>query len=367
MNTTLRLGLLGGGQLAQMLALAAHPLGIRTSFIDPATEACASPVARQIQGDWTNRAMLDRLAQEVDVVSFEFENVPNEALAYLAGLCPAWPPVAALSAGQDRLLEKQLFGELGIAAAEFRQVESLQQLETALTEIGLPAILKTRRQGYDGKGQAVIRDMNQTESAWKAVGERPCLLERLIAFEREVSIIAVRGQNGEIRCYPLTQNRHEQGILIESIAKPDDPMQAQAEAAIRPLLERLGYVGVLALELFEAQGQLLANEFAPRVHNSGHWTQNGTACSQFENHVRAVCGLPLGNTSAKNYSAMYNCIGQMPNPTQVLAIPGTHLHDYGKAPRPGRKLGHVNLNCENPEQLTEAQAQLRPLINNLLG
>lgn len=367
MNTSLRLGLLGGGQLAQMLALAAHPLGIKTSFIDPSAEACASPVARQIQGDWTDRALLDHLARTVDVVSFEFENVPDEALAYLADLCPAWPPVAALSSGQDRLQEKRLFGELGIAVAAYHPVESLAQLEAALAEIGLPAILKTRRQGYDGKGQALIRDASQAESAWKSVGERPCLLERLVPFEREVSIIAVRGQSGEIRCYPLTQNRHEQGILIESIARPGDPMQAQAEAAIRPLLERLNYVGVLALELFEAKGQLLANEFAPRVHNSGHWTQNGTACSQFENHVRAVCGLPLGDTSARGSSAMYNCIGQMPDPARVLAIPGAHLHDYGKAPRPGRKLGHVNLNCESPEQLAEAQTQLRPLLNNLLG
>lgn len=367
MTKVRNLGLLGGGQLARMLALAAHPLGIRTSFIDPSSEACAAAVASQLRGDWTERPLLDRLAGEVDVISFEFENVPDEALAYLAGRCPVWPPAIALSSGQDRLLEKQLFGELGIAVPDYRPVASLAELKAAMADIGLPAILKTRRQGYDGKGQALIPDVAQTESAWQAVGERPCLLERLVPFEREVSIIAVRSQSGEVRCYPLTENRHQQGILIQSIARPQDPMQAQAEAIISRLLERLDYVGVLALELFESQGRLLANEFAPRVHNSGHWTQNGAQTCQFENHVRAICGLPLGDTSAINQSAMYNCIGQMPDLAQVLAIPGAHLHDYGKAPRPGRKLGHVNLNCESPQALVEAQQRLEPLLRNTLA
>lgn len=363
----MRLGLLGGGQLARMLALAAHPLGIEISFIDPASEACAASVARQLQGDWDDEAVLNSLAQQVDVVSFEFENVPSRALEYLAAGCQVWPPALALTSGQDRLLEKQLFDELGIPVAPYVAVASLDELKAAMEQIGLPAMLKSRRQGYDGKGQALLRDAVEAQAAWAALGERPCLLERMVAFEREVSIIAVRSQAGEIRAYSLSENLHRQGILIESIARHQDPMQGLAEDYVGRLLTRLGYVGVLALELFQISGQpssqprLLANEFAPRVHNSGHWTLEGAETSQFENHVRAVCGLPLGATQALGWSAMHNCIGRMPEAAQVLAIPGAHLHDYAKHARPGRKLGHINLRARGPEELAQAQEHLRRL------
>lgn len=369
----MRLGLLGGGQLARMLALAAHPLGIEVSFLDPSAEACAAPVARQVLGDWDDEALLDSLARQVDVISFEFENVPSRALEYLAAGCQVWPPALALTSGQDRLLEKRLFDELGIPVAPYAAVASLEELEDAVARIGLPAMLKSRRQGYDGKGQALVRDAAEAKVAWRALGERPCLLESLVAFEREVSIIAVRSQSGEIRAYAVSENLHRQGILIESIARPDDPVQAVAEAYVGRLLTRLDYVGVLALELFQVPGQalgqasgqtqpqLLANEFAPRVHNSGHWTQEGAETSQFENHVRAVCGLPLGSTQTLGWSAMHNCIGQMPDAAQVLAIPGAHLHDYAKLARPGRKLGHINLRARDPEALAQAQERLRRL------
>lgn len=367
MNRIKRLGLLGGGQLAQMLALAAQPLGISTNFIDPSPDACAASVAGQLQGAWNDQSLLEALAKHTDVISFEFENVPTEALEYLASRHPIWPPPIALSSGQDRLLEKQLFDDLEIDVTPYRPVSGLEEINDAIRDLRLPAILKTRRQGYDGKGQALIRTQAQIAAAWQSLGERPCLLESLVDFEREVSIIAVRTESGEIRCWPLTENRHQQGILIESIARQNDPMQKLAEAYIKRLLEHLGYVGVLALELFESQGQLLANEFAPRVHNSGHWTQNGAETCQFENHVRAVFGLPLGSTRPIGHAAMFNCIGQMPDRAQVLSIPGAHLHDYGKAPRPGRKLGHVNLRADSPEALAEAMARLRPLLKNQLA
>ncbi len=337
------LGLLGGGQLAQMLALAGHPLGIDTLFIDPAADACAARVAHHLHGRFDDPALLQQLAERADVVSYEFESVPTTGIEWLASQIPVYPPPQALASGRDRLHEKQLFGKLGIPTAEYRAVNDLEQLLGAVSELGLPALLKSRREGYDGKGQYLLRPGASAAEAWQAVGGVEAILERLVPFQRELSIIAVRSREGEIRCYPLSENQHRNGILHLSIRRPDDPLQGQAEVLVSGLLQHLDYVGVIALELFAQEGRLLANEFAPRVHNSGHWTMEGALCSQFENHLRAIFGLPLGATQGSDEVAMVNFIGHPPASADLLAIPGLHLHLYGKEPRSGRKVGHATV------------------------
>src|SRR4029077_13484324 len=245
-------------------------------------------------------------------------------------------------------------------------VDSSAALARAVAEVGLPAVVKTRRLGYDGKGQVVLETQDQVASAWTALGGTPCIVEGFVRFTRELSVLAVRGRDGAATCYPLVENRHEGGILRRSLAPASalaPAVGAQAEQFARALLEHLGYVGVLALELFEVAGDLLANEVAPRVHNSGHWTIEGAETSQFENHVRAILGLPLGSTAARGPSAMVNCIGTMPDRDAVLRIPGAHLYDYGKAERAGRKLGHVTVTASDTEELTARLARVRALCD----
>ncbi len=359
----MRIGFLGGGQLARMMALAGTPLGLEFSFLDPAQDACAGVIATPICGAYDDLAGLDRLADSCDLVTFEFENVPAAVAARLADHAPVFPPPRALAVGQDRLHEKRLFGELGIPTAPYRPVESAEDLTKAAAEIGLPALLKTRTQGYDGKGQRMIRGTDDLTGAWEGLGSVPCILEGVVPFEREVSMVAVRGRDGEVRFYPLNENTHRNGILYRTLARPGDPLQASAEAHAAALLNALGYVGVIALELFVADGQLLANEFAPRVHNTGHWTIEGSVTSQFENHLRAICGLPLGDTSALGQVAMINLIGELPDSNAILAIPGAHLHLYGKAPRPGRKIGHVTIQAEDAATLQATLATAEGLIS----
>ncbi len=347
----MKLGILGGGQLARMLALAAHPLGIEVVFVDPQPDACAAPVARQIQANYADPAALAQLADQVDRVTFEFENVAAESARYLAEHLPVFPSYQALEQGQDRWSERSLFRRLGIPQPEFLPVDSLADLQAAVTAIGFPAMLKTRCQGYDGKGQALIREASEVARAWKSVGEQPSLLEALVAFSREISVFGARDAQGRLAIYPLSENSHDHGILHLAISQPQDPFQAQAAAYLTKLMEHLDYIGVMALELFQEGDCLLANEFAPRVHNSAHWTLEGAETSQFENHVRAVCGLPLGGTEALGHAAMVNCIGQMPDVRDVLALSGAHLHHYGKQERPGRKLGHIGLRCPSKAAL----------------
>jgi len=312
-------GVIGGGQLGRMLALAGIPLGLSFRFLDPSPAAPAGEVGELLVGAYDDAELLDRLAAGATVVTYEFENVPVEA-ARRVGAVPA---AAALEASQDRLVEKQLFRRLGIPTPRIDdEVESF------------PAILKTRRLGYDGKGQRLVE-------TWEGPGPSHVLEERL-SFERELSLLAVRGRDGDTRFWPLVENVHEDGILRTSRAPAAAAPQAEAEGYASRLLDELGYVGVLALELFDVGGRLLANEFAPRVHNTGHWTIEGAATSQFENHLRAVLGLPLGSTESRP-SAMFNLIGAAPVMEDVLRIAGAHLHLYGKEPRPGRKLGHVTL------------------------
>lgn len=342
-------GILGGGQLARMLALSGAPLGLRFLVLDSVADACAAQFAPLLQADYRDQAALAEFAGRVDVVTFDFENVPAESAVWLAERVPVFPSPRALAVAQDRMAEKTLFRELGIPVPPFAAVDSRESLQAALDEIGTPCILKTRRLGYDGKGQFRLRSAADADAAWEALGAQAgtvgLILEAFVSFQRELSVVAVRGRDGELRAWPLTENWHVDGILAASLAPADADagLQAQALAAARKLAEALDYVGVFALELFLKDGVLMANELAPRVHNSGHWTIEGAKTSQFEQHIRAICGWPLGSVALVGPVEMTNLIGDdMAAWPQILAEEGAHLHLYGKATaRPGRKMGHV--------------------------
>lgn len=359
-------GVLGGGQLGRMLALAGYPLGLRFRFFDPTPGACAGQLAELVVGDYGDHAVLDRFAAELDVVTYEFENVPVEAGRHLATRLPVYPPPAALEIAQDRLNEKRFFEGIGVGVPPYWAVSTRGELEQAVAELGLPAVLKTRREGYDGKGQLVLHAESDLVAAWEALGTQPLLLEGFVPFEREVSALGVRGRDGDVRVYPLVENVHRAGILRRSTAPADVParLAVEAEAVMRAALHALEYVGVLAIEFFVADGRLLANEMAPRVHNTGHWTIEGAVTSQFENHVRAVAGLPLGDPSAIGEIRMLNIIGESPNPATLLTIPGAHVHLYGKSPRPGRKLGHLTLCGDDPESLEARFQDARRILDD---
>jgi len=361
----MRLGILGGGQLGRMLALAAIPLDVRCRFLDPDEDAPAAAVGEHCRGEFEDMDALGRFAEGLDVVTYEFENVPVAAAEWLARRLPTYPPVAALAASQERLAEKSFFKGLGIATPAFAPADSLQQLGAAIEEIGLPAVVKTRRFGYDGKGQAVVRAMSEIENVWRLLGGMPLIVEGLVRFDRELSIIAVRSRQGEVRTYPLVQNSHRDGILRLSIAPARNltpSLQLAADEIVRQAMNALNYVGVLAIELFDVGGRLLVNEMAPRVHNSGHWTIEGAETSQFENHVRAVLALPLGETAVRGYCAMVNLIGELPDTRAILAGPGTHLHLYGKEPRPKRKIGHVTVRADDRDTLNQQLALIGKLV-----
>jgi 5-(carboxyamino)imidazole ribonucleotide synthase len=362
----MRVGIIGGGQLGRMLAMAGAELGIACTTLDPATDSPAAQVAPAIVGAYDDPGALLALAEASDVVTYEFENVPAASTRFLAerGM-PLFPPPDALEVAQDRIAEKALFTEVGLTVPTFAAVQDTASLAEAIAAVGLPAVLKTRRLGYDGKGQAVVRREERAEDAWRAVGEVPSMLEALVPFDREVSIVAVRGRDGEVRSWPVVENHHRDGILRTTYAPAPaltDDLQAAAEAHARAVMDRLGYVGVLAIELFQLGERLLGNEMAPRVHNSGHWTIEGARTSQFENHMRAVCGLPLGDTAVDRPAAMVNLIGAMPSVDEVLAVPEVHLHDYGKSPRPGRKLGHLSVLADHPDALRARVLQVSALL-----
>ena len=353
-------GILGGGQLARMLVQAGTPLGLRFLVVDSAADACAGQLAPLVQADWRDFDALAGFARDVDVATFDFENVPAATAELLTGRVAVFPSPAALAVSQDRLAEKTLFREMGLDTPAFATVDSLADLEAAVAAIGLPAVLKTRRLGYDGKGQAMLRGRQDIEPAWAALGGQALILEAFVPFTRELSVVAVRSRSGEFRTWPLTRNWHARGILSASLAPAPDtaPLEPLAIGHARALAERLDYVGTFALELFEHEGRLLGNEMAPRVHNSGHWTIEGAACSQFENHLRAVLGLPLGDTSARGCSVMLNWIGELPDPGPVLREADAHWHDYGKAARPGRKVGHATLCARDAATLHDRLARL---------
>src|SRR4051812_18452872 len=355
-----------------MLALAGYPLGLHFRFLDPSPEAPVGRIATRITANFNDRAALTKFASGLELVTYEFENVPVEAARFLAERVPVLPPPSALEAAQDRLIEKRLFQKVDILTTEFAAVATRDALDRAVEKIGLPAVLKTCRMGYDGKGQWILRS---SEDVARVKSELPAeesgasqepqsaahILERFVPFSRELSILAVRGRSGETAFYPLVENHHRGGILRLSLApaqRLDTILQRSAEDAARRIFDMLQYVGVLAIEFFEHEGRLLANEMAPRVHNSGHWTIEGAVTSQFENHLRAVMGLPLGVTSALGCSAMLNLIGDVPDSSDVLGIRDAHLHLYGKSPRIGRKLGHITLRAGSSEQLASRLAEL---------
>jgi len=334
----------GAGQLGRMLALAGYPLGLNFLFLDPARDAPAGQVAPQLTGAFTEARLLNELSERSEVLTFDWENISVDALRALKGDTRIAPPIPALAAAQDRVSEKKLFERLGVPTTRWMAVSTRAQLTRAVRDIGLPAVIKTRRFGYDGKGQAVLRTPDDVEKAWADLGTQPLLFEEMIPFDCEVSIIGARSPRGEVVIYPLNGNVHAGGILRLTRAPYGPPRwQKLAAGYLEKVLKHFRYTGILTIEFFVKGGKLIANEMAPRVHNSGHWTIEGAATSQFENHLRAILNLPLGSTRALGYSAMLNLIGTLPPRESLLAEGELHYHDYGKQPRPGRKLGHCTL------------------------
>jgi len=369
-------GILGGGQLGRMLGLAGIPLGFRFLFLDPAADACAAATGRLLEAGFDDEAAARDLARQVDLATFDFENVPEATARAFEEICPLFPASNALGASQDRLVEKDLLQGLGAALPAYHPVASRPELLEGLDRLGYPAVLKTRRFGYDGKGQAVLRDSEDLERAWQQLGGSPLILESFVPFDAECSLIGVRGRDGGTKFWPLTRNVHADGILALSLPGVfGDELQRRAEAIMSRLMDHLQYVGVLTIEFFLEDGELLFNEFAPRVHNSGHWTIDGAECSQFENHLRAIGGLPLGSTGMVAPSLMFNWIGAMPALARALRVPGLHWHDYGKQPRPGRKIGHATLTAASMAELRERAEQVASiaggdfpaLLNGLWG
>lgn len=356
----MKVGIIGAGQLARMLAIASKPLDIHCHCQGARNDDPAHNVAELSVIDASDHAAMMCFAESVDVLTLENENVDLSLAKALNTVTPLRPGVRALEMSQDRLAEKKGFKSLGIPVAPFKDVSSLSALVSSVEELGIPCIVKTRRFGYDGKGQFVIKTQEDIENAWSTLGKHRLIVEGFVNFDTEVSIVAARGLNGEVAFYPLTENIHRHGILRVSKAPFVHPvLQQSAEAMAIKLLTHLEYVGVLAIEFFVCGDQLIVNEFAPRVHNSGHWTIEGAKTSQFENHMRAVCGSPLGSTALKIPSMMINCIGKMPDRDAVRAYPNAHYHDYHKAPRAGRKLGHVTV-CDE-----EGFVQYQALVDGL--
>lgn len=349
----MRIGILGAGQLGRMLALAGYPLGHSFVFYD----LSGSPTAGlgNVVSD-PERRRLEEFLGQVDCVTYEFEHLPLDLVEAIAEQLPVRPGVKALAAGKNREREKELFSALGIPTPAYRIATSPQELKEAVEALGAPVVAKSTTEGYDGKGQAVLRSADEANAAWAAIGHQRLVVESFVEFEREISVIGCRSETGEVKIYPLAENIHQDGILRYSIAPAPHlapTLREQAEAYMSKLLVELDYVGVLALELFESGEGLLANEFAPRVHNSGHWSIEGAVTSQFENQVRAVAGDPLGDTAARGVSCMVNIIGEYGDRAPILELPNVHLHHYGKAEKPGRKLGHINIVADSYDALYE--------------
>jgi 5-(carboxyamino)imidazole ribonucleotide synthase len=342
------IGILGGGQLGRMLALAAARLGFKCHVFAPNPDSPAFDVVHRVTvGDYTDTQALDRFAGNVDVVTYEFENVPAETATFLAARVPVLPDPQVLATTQDRLAEKIFVSGLGIRTADFAAVAEPGELAAVIQRIGLPAVLKTRRFGYDGKGQVRIRNGTDPQAAWREAGGQPCILEAFVPFEREVSVIAARGRDGRVECFDVTENEHRDHILkVSRVPAAVSAVVAQeARRIAETIAQAFDYVGVLAVEMFVQRGgmELLVNEIAPRVHNSGHWTLDGASVSQFEQHIRAVAGWPLAKPIRRGRVEMTNLIGsEVEDFQRWLDVPGAAVHLYGKAAvRPGRKMGHV--------------------------
>ncbi|MBX3355877.1 MAG: 5-(carboxyamino)imidazole ribonucleotide synthase [Phycisphaeraceae bacterium] len=354
------IGVLGGGQLGRMLALAGTPLGFRFRFLDPDAGCPASAVGEVIAGAYDDPQALDRFAKGVDLVTFEFENVPAETVRRLSSRVAIAPGAESLATGQDRAHEKRFFAQCGLPVAPWAEVHDAASLMAAVDSVGVPAVLKARRLGYDGKGQCVIKRREDAPSAFDALGRVPCTLEAFVPFSRELSVIAVRGRDGSFLHWPISENVHRHGILHTTLAPAEvEPAMERAIAEYaRTVMHSLDHVGVLAIEFFDDHGRLLVNEMAPRVHNSGHWTIDGAVTSQFENHLRAIAGLPLGSTAPRGVSAMLNLIGSTP-PLEALASESDlKIHLYAKAPRAGRKVGHLTTVAPSREVARERLRRL---------
>ncbi|MEL6302172.1 MAG: 5-(carboxyamino)imidazole ribonucleotide synthase [Pseudomonadota bacterium] len=359
----MRVGVIGGGQLGRMLALAGIPLGMRFRFLDPAPEPCATEVGEHLNAPFDDAAALTSLAADCDLVTCEFENVPATAFDLLAP-GSQHPAREALHTAQERGREKACFESVGIPVAPWRTADDQAAIEKAVAELGLPLIAKTRTLGYDGKGQRRLHEPDDARELYESMGGVPLLLERLVDFDRELSVIGTRAKDGGKVIYPLTANVHRNGILHRSEqANVDQALARQATRHFSALTDALGYVGTLAIEFFVSGNLLLGNEFAPRVHNSGHWTQNGMPHGQFENHMRAVAGLPLGGGAPIGVSGMINLIGSLPDIGPILANADAYLHDYGKAPRPGRKLGHVNVVARSATELHRSLDSIEKMLD----
>lgn len=350
----MNIGVLGAGQLGRMLALAGYPLANRFTFLDTTGDPSAG--IGEIMID-TDLQQLESFLERVDLVTYEFEHLPVSLVQAIEAERPVYPSSEAIRVCQNRAEEKALFERLAIPTPAWRLVDSAEALEAAARELGTPVVAKSVTEGYDGKGQAVLREPTDAAEAWQRINHPRLIVESFVDFVREVSIIAVRGREGDVAFYPMAENLHVDGILRYSLAPIPDldaTVQQRADGYIRALLDELDYVGVLTLELFQCtDGSLLANEMAPRVHNSGHWTMDGAVTSQFENHLRAIQGLPLGDTHARAPTCMVNVIGREPDPLAVLAIADAHLHRYDKGERAGRKLAHINLVADSYTELLE--------------
>jgi 5-(carboxyamino)imidazole ribonucleotide synthase len=360
-----KVGILGAGQLGQMLALAGRRLGIDCRLLSPDPQAPAGQYAELVVAAYDNQAALAHFAEGLDVVTYEFESIPAEAVEFFDGKVPVRPSSRALRTAQDRVEEKQLFERIGIPTARYVAIETTSDVRAAADKIGFPALLKTRRQGYDGKGQTRIDSRFDLERGWVSLGAGPSILEEIVRFDRELSVLAVRAQTGEIEFYPMVENFHSEGMLRFSFApapRIDANTQDKAQGFTRMLMEDLDYTGVLAVEMFEKSGELIANEIAPRVHNSGHWTIEGADTSQFENHLRAITGMELGSTDLRGVSGMVNVIGREPDVARLREISGVHVHMYGKAAAPRRKLGHITVTADDGEGMRAAIAQVRSVL-----
>jgi 5-(carboxyamino)imidazole ribonucleotide synthase len=358
-----KVGIVGAGQLGRMLALAGYPLGIECTLLDSRSDSPGAQVAPFLLGRLDDAAALQKLAAEVDVLTLEIENVAVEALESVQRV-PVFPPARAVAASQDRLAEKKLFRSLGVPTAGFVDVAADSDLTAAAERLGWPIVLKTRRMGYDGRGQRIVSSAADLSRAWTELGRAPCIAEAFVRFEREVSLIGASGADGQRAFYPLAENAHRDGILRSTLAPYEDgALQHQAERWLSAIMTELHYVGVLTVEFFHTESGLVANEMAPRVHNSGHWTIEGAETSQFENHLRAVLGWPLGDTRPRGHAAMVNLLGRLPARETLLAFPGAHLHDYGKDPRPARKVGHCTLIDTDRYRLLERLSALHAIVD----
>ncbi len=364
------IAVMGAGQLGLMLHEAALRMGYRCRFLDPAPDACAGRVAEHIVAPFDDEEALDRLIDGATVLTYENEHIPTEALERASARVSVAPSAQALRVAQDRLHQRELLDRLGIASAPHAPVSSVEDIAEALRMVGTPAIIKARRGGFDGRGQAMIHAAEDAPAAWEAIGQRPAMLEGVVSFRRELSIVGVRSQAGEMRFYPVVESVHERGILVRTRAPGPGlttEIEHEAQRIARAVAEALGHVGVLAVELFETPRGLLVNEFATRVHNTGHWTIEGSPTSQFEHHLRAILSRPLGTTDLVAPSIMCNIIGAIPPSVIRLRdrpVEGVHVHLYGKEPRPGRKIGHVT--CTAPT-LQEAEALAGRVVPELAG